>query len=120
MFVDDNRNNLEEAAFFVPELNIALPDEFKKLVKEPPFAGKIDLEHQRLKQYKIMEVQNEAKKRSSSNEEFLYQSDIVVELVEDCSDQLERIHEMIHRNNQLNYTKDRISREKVDEIFLVL
>ena len=94
-----------------------MPEKLPELVKDPAFAGKDDCEHSRLKQYKILEEKTAAKAQSGSNEEFLNQSEIHVELIEDCSDKLDRIHEMIHRNNQLNFTKDRISQEEVDRIF---
>ena len=117
VFVDDNVNNLKEASFFVPEIQTALPEDMDEMIKDEAFKGKDDSGHSRLNQYKLLEVQAEEKKNFSSNEEFLYQSDIHVELIEDCSDKLERIHEMIHRNNQLNFTKDRISQEEVNRIF---
>ncbi len=118
LFIDDNVNNLEEAKFAAGGgINVSLPDDLPELLKDPAFEGKDDSEHSRLKQYKILEEKAAARAQSGSNEEFLYQSEIHVELIEDCSDKLVRIYEMIHRNNQLNFTKDRISQEEVDRIF---
>ncbi len=118
LFIDDNVNNLEEAKFAAGGgINVSLPEDLPELVKDPAFEGKDDSEHSRLKQYKILEEKAAARAQSGSNEEFLYQSEIHVELIEDCSDKLVRIYEMIHRNNQLNFTKDRISQEEVDRIF---
>ncbi len=117
LFIDDNVNNLEEAKFAADNINVTLPENLPELVKDPAFEGKDDSEHSRLKQYKILEEKAAARAQSGSNEEFLYQSEIHVELIEDCSDKLMRIYEMIHRNNQLNFTKDRISQEEVDRIF---
>lgn len=118
LFIDDNVNNLEEVKFSTGGgINVTLPDKLKELVKDPAFEGKDDSEHSRLKQYKILEEKVAARAQSGSNEEFLYQSEIHVELIEDCSDKLVRIYEMIHRNNQLNFTKDRISQEEVNKIF---
>ncbi len=98
-------------------INVATPDELSALISGPAFAGKDDSDHSRLKQYKVLEKKTAAKAQSGSNEEFLLQSEIRVELIEDCRDKLTRIYEMIHRNNQLNFTKDRISQEEVDRIF---
>ena len=117
LFLDDNINNLEEAKYVTRGLQTALPNELKVLLKDEAFKGKDDRTHSRLKQYKILEVKAEARKESGSNEEFLYQSEIKVELIEQCDDKLERIYEMIHRNNQLNFTKDRISQEEVNQLF---
>ncbi len=118
LFIDDNVNNLEEVKFSSGGgINVTLPDKLPELVKDPAFTGKDDNDHSRLNQYKVLEKKVEARAQSGSNEEFLYQSEIYVELIEDCSDKLVRIYEMIHRNNQLNFTKDRISQEEVDIIF---
>ncbi len=118
LFVDDNLSNLNEAKFISPELNVAAPGEFAALIKaeEAAFRGKDDSSRSRLKQYKILETKTAERKRSSSNDEFLRQSEIKVEIIEKDPD-LKRIYEMIHRNNQLNFTKDRISEDEVKRIF---
>ena len=118
LFIDDNVNNLEEVKFIADgKINVALPEQLSELISDSAFAGKDDREHTRLKQYKVLEEKTAARAQSGSNEEFLYQSQIHVELIEDCRDQLVRIYEMLHRNNQLNFTKDRISQEEVNAIF---
>ena len=118
LFVDDNLNNLNEAKFINPDLQIAVPDELRRLMETEAsaFQGKDDSSHSRLKQYKILEKKTKEKSRAGSNEEFLIQSEIKVEMIEKDLP-LERIHEMIHRNNQLNFTKDRITPEEVKAIF---
>ena len=118
LFVDDNINNLKEASFVTPELRTCLPQDLLKIINSntEAFKGKEDRAHSRLKQYKILERMVSERSQASSNDEFLMQSDIHVEMIE-SSLQLERIHEMIHRNNQLNFTKDRIDIDTVREIF---
>ncbi|MBQ9348675.1 MAG: hypothetical protein IJT94_15285, partial [Oscillibacter sp.] len=117
LFLDDNTHNLEEAAFAVSGLQTALPDQLPALLNTTAFQGKDDSEHSRLKQYRVLETKAAAKAKSASNEEFLYQSDIRVEMNETSPLPLERIYEMIHRNNQLNYTKNRISQDEVNALF---
>jgi FkbH-like protein len=117
LFVDDNINNLKEAEFACTGLQTTIPDKLAELVKAVAFESKDDSSHSRLQQYKVLEQKAIAKTEYGSNEDFLYQSEIKVEMIEDCSDVLERMHEMIHRNNQLNFTKDRISREESDSLF---
>lgn len=118
LFVDDNINNLKEASFVTPELQTCIPQDLLKIINsnKEAFKGKDDRDHSRLKQYKILERMVSERSQASSNDEFLMQSDIHVEMIE-SSLQLERIHEMIHRNNQLNFTKDRIDIDSVREIF---
>ncbi|WP_406546004.1 HAD-IIIC family phosphatase [Succinimonas sp.] len=118
LFLDDNLNNLNEAKFVTPDLQIATPEEFYCILdsEKDAFAGKDDSSHSRLNHYKILEKKAAERSHSASNEEFLIQSEIKVEMTEKDLD-LHRIHEMIHRNNQLNFTKDRISEDQVKAIF---
>lgn len=118
LFVDDNRTNLNEAKFECPDINAVLYDDLYDLIKanSENFIGKDDKKHSRLNQYKILQTKVTEKKQAKSNDEFLISSDIKVEMIESNLD-YNRIHEMIHRNNQLNFTKDRISLEKVKDIF---
>lgn len=119
LFIDDNISNLKEAQFELPELNVCLYSDFNTLIKDNPnsFKGKDDSSHSRLSQYKILEKKVKDKELVSSNDKFLRQSNIRVLMIEDNLD-LNRIHEMIHRNNQLNFTKNRIDFDEVKEIFL--
>lgn len=118
LFIDDNINNLKEAQYILPELNVCLYSDFNALLKthEHCFIGKNDSNHSRLSQYKILEKKVNDKHQLSSNDNFLRQSKIRVFMIEDNLD-LDRIYEMIHRNNQLNFTKNRISRSDVEKIF---
>ena len=69
-----------------------------------------------MKQYKVLEEKDTASKTYASNEDFLYDSHIQVELHNDCCNQIQRIHELLMRSNQLNYTKKRISLEELETI----
>lgn len=117
LFVDDNINNLREAEFAAPGLQTAMPDKLALLSKTKAFIGKNDKDHSRLKQYKILEEKHIAKQAAGNNDEFLRLSEIKVEMLEDNTEHLPRIYEMIHRNNQLNFTKDRITQEEVNQLF---
>lgn len=107
LFLDDNPSNLGEAKHFCPELMIGGPELIGKLAADAAKAEKKDLQHKRLAQYRVLEEKHRAKEEFSSNEEFLYQSNIRLEIKNDCLDQLERLHELIIRSNQLNFTKVR-------------
>ena len=111
LFIDDNIQNLEEAKYYNPELMTALPDELNGLIKEAEAAEKTDIEHKRLKQYKLLEEKEKLKADFSDNSEFLMMSGIRAELHNDCFEHIDRIYEMIQRTNQLNYTKFRQDRD---------
>lgn len=119
VFVDDNYFNLQEAKYLLPDLQVIQVDRFLPSLekKEIQFAEKDDKTLSRHNQYKTLVNRAETKSSYSSNEEFLYDSDIRVECSEDNEGRFERIHEMITRNNQLNFTKNRISLGEVCTLF---
>lgn len=113
LFVDDNIQNLEEAKHFCPEIMTAFPQDISELIREAKTAAKTDQENKRLKQYKQLEKKEVARTDFTSNEEFLLSCNIKVDICYDCENQKERIHELIMRSNQLNYTKFRQGKEEL-------
>ncbi len=116
LFLDDNPTNLAEAMHFCPGLMSAGPDVIPELLNNARTAEKKDTDHKRLAQYRLLEEKHHAKEEFSSNEEFLYQSNIRVEICEDCLPQLDRIHDLIIRSNQLNFTKVRSTSEELENM----
>lgn len=116
LFLDDNPSNLGEAKHYLPDIQVAGPEVINDLIKQVKSIEKKDLQHIRLKQYRILEEKDTAAKCFSSNEDFLYNSRIQVEIKRDCINQIERIHELLLRSNQLNYTKKRISIEDLERL----
>ncbi len=113
LFLDDNVHNLQEAKHHLPLLQIAEPDVILELIAQVAALPKKDTAHKRLKQYKVLEEKAEAAKTFDSNEQFLYSSNIRVTMHTDCENQIERLHDLILRSNQLNFTKKRISEEEL-------
>lgn len=116
LFLDDNPSNREEVRYFCPEIMTEGPDVIARLSAEAQASPKKDSEHKRLKQYRILEEKNQEKQQYSSNEEFLCKSNIRVVIGYDCLDQVERIHDLIMRSNQLNFTKVRSSKEELEKL----
>ena len=113
LFLDDNAGNRKEAEYYNEGLMTGGPEDIAGLmayVKELPAKDK---EHKRLKSYQVLEEKREARKKSSSNEAFLMESNIKVQIQKDCMPELVRVAELIQRTNQLNYTKKRLSEEEV-------
>lgn len=120
LFIDDNMRNLEEAAYYNNGLMTAGPEVINKLQQyiEHRFeneGGYSDESLKRLGQYQILEQKCNAKELSSSNEQFLYDSDIVIDICFDCMPQIDRIAELVERTNQLNYTKNRCSKAELEK-----
>ena len=116
LFLDDNPSNLGEAKHFMPDIQTGGPEVIPDLIKQSGCMEKKDPTHKRLRQYKILEEKDLASKSYASNEAFLYDSDIQVVIHEDCLNQIQRIHELLLRSNQLNYTKKRIGIEELELI----
>ena len=117
LFLDDNPSNLGEARHFVPDIKTGGPDLIPDLIRQVSSLEKKDIRHKRLTQYKVLETKDQASKSFASSEDFLYDSNIQVIVHHDCLDQIQRIHELLLRSNQLNYTKKRIS---IDELGCIL
>ena len=113
LFIDDNVHNLQEAKHHLPLLQIAEPNIIPELIAQVATLPKKDTAHKRLKQYKVLEEKAVAAKSFDSNEQFLYSSNIRVTMHTDCENQIERLHDLILRSNQLNFTKKRISEEEL-------
>lgn len=116
LFIDDNTFNLREALHCMPDIQVAEPSCIDSLVKQVAYLERKDKKHKRLLQYKILERKNRDADNYESNEEFLYASDIRVTILHDATNVIDRLHELIMRSNQLNFTKKRISMEELDDL----
>ena len=116
LFLDDNLSNLGEARHYLPDIQTGGPELIPELIRQVASLEKKDLLHKRLAQYKVLETKDTASKAFASSEDFLYDSHIQVQVKKDCESQVKRIHELLLRSNQLNYTKKRISQEELEAI----
>ena len=116
LFIDDNNLNLEEAKYYCPKINVAMPDIIPLLISQLKTFEKNDIKHKRLKRYKILEEKYKERKKFGSNDNFLYSSNIRVNIESNCIEYKERILELINRTNQLNFTKKRINQQELDSL----
>ena len=111
MFIDDNVTNLNEALFYSPGLQIAEPDFLEALLDDPRFKGKPDPELNRLARYRVLErkLADQAKSTGggTDNVQFLRESKIRISIHANIEDEFARIHDLVNRTNQLNFTKNR-------------
>lgn len=113
LFIDDNHLNRKEAEFFCPEIKTCSEKETPEIIAQAQLLESSDKELTRLKRYKILEEKRLAKNTFDSNGEFLYASDIRVDILRNCEDFADRIHELIMRTNRLNFTKIRLTPEEL-------
>ena len=116
LFIDDNESNLSEVKFYNPDIMVAGPNVVDFIAENIQTLGKNDKELTRLKQYQLLEKKETIKEKFDNNLSFLEQSDIKVFIGKDCLSEIERIHELILRTNQLNYTKNRMERSELERI----
>ena len=118
LFIDDNISNLKEAEFYCPGIMTSLPEVIHDLNVNSGRLGKDDKALVRLAQYRQLETKVFEQKKFSSNEEFLYDSNIQVEILYDVLVNEKRLHELALRSNQLNYTKRRDSAEEFHDLLV--
>ena len=116
LFIDDNIVNLNEAKHYAEDLMIAEPTIIPQLIEYFSSVEAKDKNHSRLNQYKVLEKKQASRHSYSDNESFLYASGTEVEIRHDCLSHIDRIHELILRTNQLNFTKVRSSKEELVEL----
>lgn len=105
LFLDDNHLNREEVKFFCPDIMVGGPEDIDTLISDAKNSDKKDLDHKRLKQYQVLQTKHSEKNNFVSNEAFLYASNIKLDIHKNCEEKVERIHDLILRANQLNFTK---------------
>lgn len=118
IFIDDNTLNLAECQYYNPNIMIASPFEgiqlLQNLVKTMPPS---DPEYSRLKQYKNLEKRAKDSRQFLTNEAFLLASNIKVRIAGDCMENINRIHDLVQRTNQLNFTKVRSTEAELKALF---
>ena len=116
LFIDDNARNLEEAVCMNEGILTASPDIIPYLANYAYSCRVADIGHKRLAGYKVLEKKRTVRKKFDTQEAFLYDSDIRIEVMDNCFDELDRIEELVRRTNQLNFTKVRSSREELSRM----
>jgi len=112
LFIDDNHQNLQEAQYFSPELQVASHENIANLLGDRRLLGKADPELSRLQQYRLLESRKALEHSFSGRvEDFLRDCDIRVVIDYDVDRNIDRAVELINRTNQLNFTKQRLSED---------
>ena len=115
LFIDDNHQNLKEVEFYNEGIMVSFPTVIPELLDYVAQSDKKDIEHKRLKQYHVLQTKFMESQSYSDNETFLRSCGIHIQFFNDCLDNIERLHELILRTNQLNFTKQRVSLEEFEK-----
>lgn len=116
LFLDDEPYNLHAASSIDDSLMCGTIQDLFDVIKEQLDGISKKDGFKRLKQYQDLQVKVSARKDFDSDEEFLKKSEISISFIYNCQDYIERITELIERTNQLNFTKNRISKLEVEDL----
>ena len=116
LFVDDNETNLGEVRAACAGIMTSNADIIPDLQKYFADIEKKDPHRKRLLQYKVLEQKQDFKAEVGSNEDFLRQCNIHVEIRHDCERHIDRIVDLLQRANQLNFTKVRSTKNEIEEL----
>ncbi len=108
LFIDDNPMNINEALHYNPGIQVCAPSAIAGLLDDPRCKGKPDPSLTRLARYRVLEKKFlDQVAKGSDNREFLRQSEIRISFHYDIMAEFPRIHDLVNRTNQLNFTKRR-------------
>ena len=113
LFVDDNFGNLEEVKYYCPNITALDLIPAVAVIKEQIQKLPLDEGLEKLKQYRILEAKSIDQEKHASNQEFLLDSNIQIEISKAEHEQIKRLYDMLNKTNQLNFTKLRPSLEEL-------
>ena len=116
LFLDDNFSNRNEVQFYNKDIVVHSEKFIPKMLGYDGLLGQYDSSLTRFNQYKTLELKYTDKVNYSDNSNFLAQSNIKLIIRNFKIQDLDRVHNLILRTNQLNYTKNRISKEEVMDL----
>jgi FkbH-like protein len=108
LFIDDNVLNVNEVKHYCPRIRGVGPEYIATMLDDPHLHGKPDEEMARLARYRVLELKDRDRQNEyGDNVSFLRQSQIRISFHDDVSENFARIHDLVNRTNQLNFTKIR-------------
>ena len=105
LFIDDNPFNRGEVADKLADLNIASEEVVPHLLQHAQLQGKPDPELTRLQRYRVLQEKQTQIAQASDPGEYLRTCGIRISFHYDVEAQFNRVHDLVNRTNQLNFTK---------------
>ena len=115
LFLDDEPYNLNSVKAKSSSIMCCTIELARNQLFDQAYTLKDDVNMSRLNRYKILEKKERDKKDYTSDTEFLQQAGITISINKDCKNEIDRIHELIQRTNQLNYTKKRVDKDELNK-----
>jgi FkbH-like protein len=118
LFIDDSPFELEQVRAILPEVRVLKAEEYKALLSRPEFDVPVTEESaNRRKLYQVENTRQATKQNFGDNyKAFLEHCDIRLTLSGMTRENLERVHELTQRTNQMNFSGNRYDRSRLAEI----
>ena len=116
VLVDDSHYERAEVKSFWPEVQVLKPTELGFLVDRLSFCGRAGLGRERFESYRDEEGRRDHRNAVSDPEEFLRSLGTEALLSAPAVAVLGRVHELVQRTNQLNFSGHRYSRSEIDNV----
>jgi FkbH-like protein len=118
LFVDDSPFELEQVRAILPEVRVLKAEQYKNLLSMPEFDVPVTEESANRRQ--MYQVENNRRVIEKSFKQdykaFLKHCDIRLSLSAMTDENLERVHELTQRTNQMNFSGNRYDRLRLTEI----
>src|SRR5579871_6340032 len=105
LFIDDNPFNRADVTERLAGIHAADVSIIPDLLDHPGLKGKPDEQLTRLARYRVLESKQAEFATATDRTAFLRRCEIAVSVHFDVENHFERIHELVNRTNQLNFTK---------------
>ncbi|MHA1757931.1 MAG: HAD-IIIC family phosphatase, partial [Promethearchaeota archaeon] len=116
-FIDDSEFELNEVKTNLPEVQCYNAKNYKNLLNLPEFAGsKTSIANKRKQLYKTEIKRKELLEQSNNYIEYLKKCKIKLYLSKPKINDFSRIHELIQRTNQMNFSGNRYNQNQIKEI----
>jgi FkbH-like protein len=117
-FIDDSEFELKEVNARLPEVTTINSEGMASITDDPRFGGSTSSDSSKRRYfYKAEESRQHVHEAfSGSYEDFLLSCHMTIEARHPRQDDLERLHELVQRTNQLNFTGNRYRREDLTKL----
>ena len=116
VLVDDSPYERAEVKSFWPEVQVLKPTELGFLVYRLSVLGRVGLGRERFESYRDEEWRRDHRNAVSDTEEFLRNLGTEARISAPAVAVLGRVHELVQRTNQLNFSGHRYSRSEIDSL----
>jgi FkbH-like protein len=117
-FIDDSVFEREQVSAVLPNVRVYPAELYPELLGRPEFSPPVTAESSKRRVYYLGQKRRAEARASAGGDyfDFLRQCDITVEVFPAARENLGRIHELVQRTNQMNFSGNRYSRQQIESL----